>query len=282
LAVPLKGPSFWGREMSQSMGCCCEERETWHTSTLFTLLTGIRLWLTPSLKALWILSAYVSHGDDRLYCMLPRPKDRPFHPPPLFVMKFVHCTLPTTITQAITIARNAHDLLGIVWSFTETIHVVLEHQDAARVCVPSNSTDLRRSRWSFPRSHSTVAAARPSSTVNSWTARTRCPFVWDNGFGETEMRTGKQRIDCCVLGRAGGLFIGFGAGRHELYSPRGSAMSTSRHVRPVTLYYRSGPLRGVLADKACGNIEHRGRTALDQVCPGPRLIGPLHTRYEVD
>jgi len=72
------------------------------------------------------------------------------------------------------------------------------------VCVPMNSTDLRRSCLSFTRSHSTVAAARPSSTINSWTARMRRPFAWDlSGFGATEMRTEKQRIDCCVLGRAG-------------------------------------------------------------------------------
>jgi len=49
-------------------------------------------------------------------CMLLRPKERPFHLPPLFLMKFLHCMHPTTITQAINTVREAHDLLGIVFT----------------------------------------------------------------------------------------------------------------------------------------------------------------------
>jgi len=202
------------------------EYGTWHRSTLSSTLHDTRLGLTPSLSALAIPSACVSQRDHGLHeRYLPRPKEHPSHLLPLSVMRTLHNTHPTTITQVIIANREVCTLLGmlrvirLVWLryrlaynrhppamdtshanvSPEIVDVLLEHPDP-HVCAPSNSIRSRRlvlSPLSFHPRYLPFLRRQSTGRKNA------LPVRLESGLGAVEMRTEKQRIDRCVLGRAG-------------------------------------------------------------------------------
>jgi len=81
----------------------------------------------------------------------------------------------------------------------EIVDVLLEHPDL-HVCAPSNSIRSRRlvlSPLSFHPRYLPFLRRQFTGRKNA------LPVRLGSGFGAVEMRTEKQRIDCCVLGRAG-------------------------------------------------------------------------------